>query len=99
VTPEAEPLPASPALRLAAEAVKKAAPGTLHGRAAVLDALRFSTVLVSASAGHAAPEVRFLHHPVTGRPVLPVFSDAERYGAWPLSDGLGTIAVDFAALR
>jgi hypothetical protein len=64
----------------------------------MLDALRFSDVLVPASIGDGPPSVRFLYQAGTGLPVLPVFSDAECYQAWPLSRGHGAVALDFAAL-
>lgn len=91
-----QPPPANPALRVAAEALR-ADPDSVLAATAVLDALRFSSVLVPASTGDGS-EVKFIHDPETASPILPIFSDAERHQNWPLCDGLGAVVLDFEPL-
>jgi hypothetical protein len=91
-----EPPPANPALRVAAAALR-ADPESVLAATAVLDAMRFSSVLVPASTGDRS-EVRFIEDSETGGRILPIFSDAERHQAWALQEGLGAVVLEFQPL-
>jgi hypothetical protein len=88
--------PANPALRVAAAALR-ADPESVLAATAVLDAMRFSSVLVPASTGDGS-EVKFIEDSESGDRILPIFSDAERHQAWALHGGLGAIVLEFQPL-
>jgi hypothetical protein len=91
-----QPPAANPALRVAAAALR-ADPDSVLAATAVLDALRFSNVLVPASTGDNS-EVKYIDDPDTASRILPIFSDAERHQAWPLHGNLGAVVLDFQPL-
>jgi hypothetical protein len=91
-----QPPPANPALRVAAAGLR-ADPESVLAAAAVLEAMRFSSMLVPASTGDGS-EVKFIEGSEAGGRILPVFSDAERHQAWPLHDGLGAVVLEFEPL-
>jgi hypothetical protein len=95
-TASEQPPAANPALRVAAAALR-ADPDSVLAATAVLDALRFSSVLVPASTGDIS-EVKFIDDLAAGSRILPIFSDAERHQAWPPHGDLGAVVLDFEPL-